>query len=107
MPGHQDPAVICARYERVGDCHLWTGATSNLGYGRLRFHDRQWYAHRFVWTVKRGDIPAGKVLDHLCGNRRCINVDHLEIVWHEENARRGRPSTIGTLEQLPPALTLF
>lgn len=29
-------------------------------------------------------------LDHLCRNRICVNPDHLELVTHAQNLRRGK-----------------
>ena len=76
---------------------MWTGAVnsptrgrkSSGGYARF-FHDsRQTYAHRFAYETWVGPIPEGMVIDHLCRNRRCVNVSHLEAVTVEENIRRG------------------
>jgi hypothetical protein len=46
-------------------------------------------AHRFFYEQKRGPIPNGLGLDHLCRNRACVNPDHLEPVEHATNVRRG------------------
>src|SRR5690606_27089460 len=36
----------------------------------------------------QGPIPAGLVIDHLCGNTSCCNPEHLEAVTNAENMRR-------------------
>ena len=46
-------------------------------------------AHRACYELKRGKVPDGLVLDHLCRVRRCLNPDHLEPVTRSENVRRG------------------
>lgn len=46
-------------------------------------------AHRAAYQEKYGKIPEKMVLDHLCRNRLCINVDHLELVTQRENIMRG------------------
>jgi len=50
--------------------------------------------HRFVYAEHYGlDLygleMAGLDVDHLCFNRGCINIDHLELVSSAENSRRG------------------
>ena len=65
-------------------CLIWPGAVNHHGYGRA------WggQAHRVFWERERGPIPDGLELDHLCEQRDCVNVDHLEPVTHAENTRR-------------------
>lgn len=46
-------------------------------------------AHRRVWKLVKGEIPAGLQLDHLCRVRRCCNPAHLEPVTQRENLLRG------------------
>ena len=73
-------------------CIEWMGYTlRDSGYGSISWGSRQWVVHRAMWTVKRGPIPDDDdwTIDHLCFNRRCVNVDHLEIVTRIENSRRG------------------
>ena len=47
-------------------------------------------AHRYIYECLIGPIPAGLVIDHLCGNPGCQNPLHMEPVPHGENTRRGR-----------------
>jgi hypothetical protein len=51
---------------------------------------RRLKAHRAFYEEARGPIPDGMQLDHLCGNRACVNPDHLEPVSGVENVRRSR-----------------
>ena len=44
--------------------------------------------NRVLWAAFNGPIPAGYEVDHLCGNRLCANIAHLEAVPPEENRRR-------------------
>lgn len=66
-------------------CIIWTGATTTAGYGHLYADGRMIYAHRLVWKVSNGDIPAGMQIDHACRNRACCNLDHLRLVTNKEN----------------------
>lgn len=51
-------------------------------------------AHRFYYERFVGPIPGGAELDHLCGDTRCVNPDHLEPVDHMENIRRGQATKL-------------
>lgn len=44
--------------------------------------------HIVAWTNEHGYVPGKKQIDHLCRQRRCVNVGHLEMVTNRENARR-------------------
>lgn len=77
-------------------CWLWTGGLDKNGYGKATLaingdwgHRRYVRAHRLAYETFVGPIPAGLELDHLCGNRGCINPAHLEPVTGHENILRG------------------
>lgn len=67
-------------------CWLWRGSHNKDGYPR----HAGTRAHRTSYVLKNGRIPEGLEIDHLCGNRGCLNPDHLEAVTHRENVSRGR-----------------
>lgn len=84
-----------ASVEQSGDCIFWTGRLNNMGYGicsagRGGKASGGMAVHRWFYERFRGPIPDGLVLDHLCRNPRCVNVDHLEPVTQQENDRRGQ-----------------
>lgn len=70
-------------------CIEWEGAIDNHGYGRLNVKGKWVLAHRFAYEGSVCKIPDGLVIDHLCRNRRCINVLHMEAVTPKENVLRG------------------
>lgn len=71
----------------AGECWLWLG-TRVRGYGRLRFGGRTVAAHRALYEARRGPIPDGFTLDHLCARPPCINPDHMEPCTVSDNLRR-------------------
>ena len=79
---------ILARTVREGDCQTWQGATNNKGYGSVRHNGATHLAHRFIFTEMVGPIEGGMTVDHLCANKLCQNVFHMELVTRSENARR-------------------
>lgn len=69
-------------------CWLWAGALNSSGYGQFRINGVRLTAHTAAYTLLRGPLPPGLVLDHLCRVRHCVNPDHLEPVTVSENIRR-------------------
>lgn len=42
--------------------------------------------HRLVWEKTKGTIPEGYEIDHLCRNRACCNIKHLQMLEGSEHA---------------------
>ena len=90
------PEGFRARLKTQPDgCILWTGPATATGYGQVSIYGRNWMAHRYAWFLAYGEEPpkwpeSGLVLDHTCSNRLCVNVEHLQVITHEENMRKPR-----------------
>jgi hypothetical protein len=69
-------------------CLNFTGSL-RAGYGRISTPDGPRQAHRVLWQAERGPLDPSLDLDHLCRNRRCCNLDHLEPVTRSVNVTRG------------------
>ena len=82
-------------------CWMWQGSTNGAGYpqvkgeGPAEIANRRKLGHRLVYEAVIGPIPHGYVVDHLCytddgmSNRLCLNPDHLDLTFQDENSRRG------------------
>ena len=86
-------ARIASRSAESDDgCLLWLGGTSGKGrgggYGRISLDGGTMATHIVVWICEHGPIPPGKQIDHLCNNRLCVRLAHLEMVTHLKNQRR-------------------
>lgn len=44
--------------------------------------------HRWFWETYIGPIPEGYEIDHLCKNRRCFNLKHLDCIPGSEHASK-------------------
>ena len=80
---------LMAKTVKNGDCIEFTGAKSPTGYGIVRHKGKNLYVHRVAYESKVGKIPEGLQIDHLCRNRACVNVCHMEAVTPQVNTLRG------------------
>ena len=80
-------------------CREWLGKRDKDGYGVMWNGPRMQRAHIVAWEAENGPVPDGRVLDHLCGNRACCRVVHLEAVSQRENLFRRRWSYRVRLER--------
>jgi len=60
-------------------CLVWTGQRDRDGYGTFWLRRRGRRAHRVQYFHHHGSIPEGKIVHHLCCNRACVRIDHLQL----------------------------
>lgn len=95
-PNYNSPEYHASALQRLLDasernangCLECSKGISITGYSTLSFGNRTFLSHRLHWLLVNGEIPDEMTLDHLCYNRRCIELSHLSIVTREENALR-------------------
>ncbi len=78
-------------------CWYWTASLDGKGYGNFYYNGRMDKAHKASYSIHKGAVPEGKILDHTCHDprwcgggvtclhRRCVNPDHLAAVTWEYN----------------------
>lgn len=76
------------------ECWLWQRGVSDAGYGQFSAPKvgggfRTALAHRVSYSLEKGHLERGMVIDHLCRVRSCVNPKHLELVTYGDNVRRG------------------
>ena len=77
--------------EHQGYCPPSKGAPRGYGKVNRKVNGKKiTLAHRYAWTLAHGDIPDGMTVDHMCGNTRCVNVEHLQLLTQAENIRKRR-----------------
>ena len=71
------------------DCVVWSGSHNpKTGYGQIQDQGKNKLVHRVMYEMFAGPVPDGLELDHLCRNKLCANVSHLEAVTHQVNTQR-------------------
>lgn len=63
------------------------------GYCKRMVSGKKRSLHTALWEMAFGVLPDGIVLDHLCRNKACINLGHLEPVTVRINILRGTSPT--------------
>jgi hypothetical protein len=71
-------------------CYEWHGSTDRGGYGKVGWRGQTAAAvHRLAYKVLGPPFDHALTLDHLCRNRRCWRIEHLEPCTMQTNATRG------------------
>lgn len=72
--------VVCVSHKRNHDGYF------RYSIGSSRKGEKKCFMfHRWVWERHRGPIPEGYEIDHLCLNRGCCNVEHLQCIPKREH----------------------
>jgi hypothetical protein len=64
-------------------CWIWARQISNTGYGKITLSDESGTfmesAHRASYGAFIGPIPREGIVRQTCGDRLCVNPEHLEL----------------------------
>lgn len=66
-----------------GGCWLWQGSLHTDGYAAWNTGGRQIKVHRASYLLNTGPIPRKRFVAHTCGNKSCVNPEHLVLVDHK------------------------
>ena len=75
-----------------GECLIWPLGCCN-GHPAVRADGKTQLVRRLLWQELHGPIPAGKVIKTSCGDKLCVNADHMLLTTHQriaaENGKAG------------------
>ena len=78
------------RSEEEHTCWQWNGQISHSGYGRIMLKEehgnKMHSAHRASYELFRGTIDKDGIIVQSCGNRLCVNPDHLKQIFQNKSA---------------------
>ena len=79
---------VLSRIIKTETCWLWDGYHSKGGYAVFQgaAGKPRRVAHRMIYGYYFGEVSNDLVLDHMCGNRGCVNPYHLRPVTMKQNA---------------------
>lgn len=91
MPGgrgtNNKPERVWTWITKGDGCWLWTGCKTPRGYGYMSIDGKNKRAHRIVWELIHGPIPAGLYVCHHCDTPACCRPDHLFVGTNADNMR--------------------
>ena len=60
------------------------------GYFRVQLFGKKYLVHRIIWEMFNGEIPKGKVIDHINNNPSDNRIENLQCITQTKNAQRIR-----------------
>jgi hypothetical protein len=66
-------------------CWEWQGYKHNRGYGRIKWGENCYRAHRVSYMIFKGEVLADKLIRHTCDNPSCVNPNHLLLGSQSDN----------------------
>ena len=73
------------KIDQATECWNWTASRTPQGYGYIRIKKKTLQAHRVMYAIAVGPIPAGVWVLHVCDNPCCVNPKHLFLGSRHDN----------------------
>jgi hypothetical protein len=67
------------------ECYKWIGACDPNGFPRISINNKSVGARRAMWICKFGEIPDHMYVLNKCGDKKCINPNHLYLSSDKKN----------------------
>lgn len=61
------------------------GFLSERGYKRCKIFRKSYMVHRLIWQFHHGEIPDGKIIDHIDGNPSNNFIENLRLATYSQN----------------------
>jgi hypothetical protein len=81
-----DMARLIQRTEIDGN-GCWVIHAKEGDYGLFKKDGLTYPAHRASYSMFKGPVPVDRVVDHQCGNKACVNPQHLLVTTTKQNTR--------------------
>lgn len=91
MTSIDDPRVpekIKAKVKVQANCWIWTGALNYGGLPRFRIDGSDTTVAKMMLGIFQEVVPSGTRVKAICGNRLCVNPDHLKVGRASNKAAR-------------------
>lgn len=69
-------------------CWVFDGPINSGGYATTTLRGTTHNAQRAAWLLFVGAIPPGMQVDHVCRNRLCVRIAHLQLLTPSQNVAR-------------------
>lgn len=79
--------ALSDRPDDPNGCWTWRGNVDSDGYGRISFSGRYHKAHQLAYRLSNGVMKRKVYICHKCGNRLCVNPEHLYHGNSKQNAQ--------------------
>lgn len=73
------------KINQENNCWEWIKPLDKHGYGEIWVHTRKFKSHRYSYILHNGEIPLDRIICHRCGNKICVNPEHLYAGTYKDN----------------------